>query len=103
MISMVALSRKLMQSQSTFPEGVMIRNARCPIPNRGMVESANRSGTIFRNALKWSTLNLAAVVHTCPDFGTNCRGSSQIIHRDGGIGLSGYSTPQAVHRNLGII
>jgi hypothetical protein len=31
---------------------VMIKKARCPIPNRGVVENANSSGAIFRNALK---------------------------------------------------
>src|SRR5216683_917215 len=44
MISVVESSRKLRQSHSTFPTGVRIRIARCPMANVGTVEMPDLYG-----------------------------------------------------------
>lgn len=66
-----------MQSQSTFPSGVLIKIQRWPIATLGSVQILQKRGSSsmdFHLFLQPLLLSSARVVKACPVGGTNCRG-----------------------------
>src|SRR5918993_3531408 len=101
-MSAVTSSSRAMQSQSTLPLGVLVRIARCPIPNDGVVSIVISPGARRRNLLSCDVRRLSRVVQNCPEAGTNCRSSLQIGHASGGDAEGGYCVPQAVQMKAGM-
>jgi hypothetical protein len=78
-----------MQSQSTFPNGVLINTHRCPMATLGSVQILQKrvsSSIAFQRFLQPLDFSSDNVVKDCPVGGTNWRGSSQMrqrVRRDG--------------------
>ena len=97
----VSASKYVMQSQSTFPSGVLMRIALWPIANFGSVhmdQNPSAPSTGFHLLRYPCCLTSPNVVNCCPVGGTNCLGSSQIRHRvNSALSSRSNWVPHAVH------
>src|SRR5215468_5055556 len=99
---MVASSKSEIQSHSTLPAGVATRMARWPIANVGRVPMPIRPSSCWRNVLAWRAASCSDVIQLCPEGGTYCRSSSQMMHCAGGASLGEYCVPQVVQMKEGM-
>src|SRR3979490_745000 len=100
--STVASSINAMQSQSTLPDDVCARIARCPMPNAGVVSIVVIPLASRRNLLLYAFRSPSRVVQDWPDVGTNCRSSVQARHAPGEASEGGYAGAPPDHKNAGL-
>ena len=101
-ISIMASSKREMQSHRMFPRGVRRNRARWPMANCGSIPIPIRPGSLNLIDVRFVRRNRSSVVHCWPVLRTYCLSSWQIVQELGGWSLSAYCVPQVEQMKFGI-